>query len=190
MTDYKLSLFYETFATLLAYPGPLLPQRVSWLVEALQKEHAQAALELAEFEQYIDQVSLEDIEELYTRTFDLQGVCYPYIGHQLFGESYKRSWFMSSLNGEYQRRGFTPGNELPDHLVVILDFLACSNDDQFCQALVTEGLLAALPGMIQSFGDESNHPYLKILMALMLLLNDFYLPPGQTTLEIKIGKAE
>jgi hypothetical protein len=55
-------------------------------------------------------------------TFDMQPVCYPYVGYQLFGESYKRGAFMAQLNEAYHAIGYSAGQELPDHLPVILRF--------------------------------------------------------------------
>src|SRR5512144_1521243 len=89
---------YRLFARLLDYPQPSMGGLVQRVILILQSDNPQAAEMLAGFQQFVQQAPQTQLEELYTRTFDLQGVCCPYIGHQLFGETYKRSWFMARLN--------------------------------------------------------------------------------------------
>ncbi len=55
---------------------------------------AQAAPLLHEFHDFVEHASPACLEELYTGAFDLQAVCSPYVGDQLFGNSYKRGLFM------------------------------------------------------------------------------------------------
>ena len=110
------------------------------------------------------------LEELYTGTFDLQVVCYPYVGYHLFGESYKRGMFMAQLNQGYRERGFSAGNELPDHVAVVLRFLALTTDGDFSQALLREGLIPTVDKMAQAFGDQSDNPYAEVIRALLLVL--------------------
>ncbi len=95
----------------------------------------------------IEQIPLERMEEIYTSTFDMQPVCYPYIGYQLFGESYKRGAFMAQLNHAFSETygeangeaTFSAGNELPDHVAVVLRFLAIEGaNDEFKQTLLAK----------------------------------------------------
>ena len=37
------------------------------------------------------------LQEVYSGFFDLNSICHPYIGYQLFGENYKRSIFLVEL---------------------------------------------------------------------------------------------
>ncbi len=161
---------YRLFADLLEYPTPALglpDQQSSELVRP-----AAAAALLDEFCSLVKQTPPARLEELYTSTFDLQAVCYPYVGYHLFGESYKRGMFMAQLNAGYRERGFTVGNELPDHVAVILRFLAVAPADDFSQSLLHDGLIPALEPMAQAFGDQSDNPYAGVIRALLSVLRD------------------
>ena len=171
---------YDLFADLLAYPTPDLIHQAQACIKELRPTHPdqnrrgfpEAASALEKFSLALEQRPLEQIEELYTTTFDMQPVCYPYIGYQLFGESYKRGAFMAQLNEAYRALGYSAGQELPDHLSVALRFLSldsANREGDFCQALLNEGIAPALGKMRQAFG-ESENPYASLLTALQLAL--------------------
>jgi len=164
------SHLYCLFAELLGYPSPALAQQAQEATAGAGT--AQTAALLHEFHTFVEQASPARLEELYTGTFDLQAVCHPYVGYQLFGDSYKRGMFMAQLNGGYRERGFSAGNELPDHVAVILRFLASAPDDAFSQALLHEGLIPALEAMARAFDDHSDNPYAGVLRALLLVLRE------------------
>ncbi len=147
---------YRLFADLLEYPTAVnLAEKAGACADLLAP--ATAAL-LNEFRAFVEQSPPERLEELYTNTFDLQVVCYPYVGYHLFGESYKRGAFLARLNEGYCAHGFSAGKELPDHLGVILRFLARGDSGEFGQTLLDEGLIPALNEMVGTFGDTSTEP--------------------------------
>lgn len=78
------------------------------------------------FERFLRQMekrSLGEWEEIYTRTLDLDPMSAPYIGYQVWGDSYERGNFMAKLNRAYQARAIPPSGELPDHLAPVLRYL-------------------------------------------------------------------
>ncbi|MFN3492488.1 MAG: nitrate reductase molybdenum cofactor assembly chaperone, partial [Anaerolineales bacterium] len=122
-------------------------QQVNSSADALYQLSPESAEALKTFQQGLENNSLETMREIYTVTFDMQPFCYPYIGYCLFGESYKRGAFMAQLNEAYRKFDFSASQELPDHLPVVLRFLslqAVDIEDEFCQALIYEGILPAL----------------------------------------------
>lgn len=163
---------YERLAQLLDYPTAALPQQARACVEPAAAVCPEAAGLLGQFSDWVEQAPLPRLEETYTSAFDLQAVCYPYVGYHLFGESYKRGMFMARLNEGYRERGFSAGNELPDHVAVVLRFLAVAPDGDFSQALLREGLIPALDKMLAAFGDQSRNPYAGLIQALSLVLTD------------------
>jgi nitrate reductase delta subunit len=168
-----IGLPYDLFADLLEYPSPATLPQAKECLEQLRVTHPEAASSLETFCGALEKHSLEQIEELYTITFDMQPVCYPYIGYQLFGESYKRGAFMAQLNEAYHASYYSAGQELPDHLSVILHFLGLSTatrEADFGQALLAEGLVPALEKMIQAYDRQSENPYVGLLSALHLVL--------------------
>jgi nitrate reductase molybdenum cofactor assembly chaperone NarJ/NarW len=167
------TLLYDLFADLLAYPTPAIFQQTEECLAQLQASHPDAASTLKKFHHGLQQHALEKMKELYTVTFDMQPVCYPYIGYQLFGESYKRGAFMAQLNEAYHAVGYSAEQELPDHIAVVLCFIGldpANRQGDFCQSLLNEGLIPALEKMLKTFGEQSENPYFGLLSALQLFL--------------------
>lgn len=168
------SFLLDRFADLLSYPGSEYLSVIDTCLDRLRNEPFEAAEELIGFKNGLRNLPDEKIEELYTITFDMQPVCYPYAGYQLFGESYKRGAFMAQLNEAYRAFGYSAGEELPDHLPVILRFLgldASHRQAEFCQTLLVEGLLPAIEKMLKAFA-ESQNPYVRLLNALQIVLTN------------------
>lgn len=161
---------YRLFASLLDYPTEDLGRHARECLDALLGARSPAAGPLNRFSDHLRGASQARIEELYTRTFDLQAVCSPYVGYQLFGDSYKRGLFMARLNEGYREKGFSPGSELPDHIAVVLRFLALGPEDEFSRALLDEGLVPALDKMRQTLERSSDNPYSEVIAALWLAL--------------------
>ena len=173
MSKDSISMLFDSFATLLEYPASKMTEQARRLLEQLTPLFPESAEALEKFVRRLDQLSLEKMRELFTTTFDMQPVCYPYLGYQLFGESYKRGAFMAQLNEAYHGVGYSAVQELPDHLAIVLRFIgldATNRQDEFCQALLNEGLMPALEKMLKVFGDESENPYFWLLSALHLFV--------------------
>ncbi len=165
-------LALQLFADLLEYPTPGLAGRARACAEETEAISPEAAALLDLFCAGLEGMSLSRLEEIYTSTFDLKPNCYPYVGHHLFGDSYKRGEFMARLNQEYNARGLAIGKELPDHLGVVLRFLALDGDTLFSRTLLHEGLVPALEEMIGAFGEHSDNPFKGLIQALLLVLRE------------------
>lgn len=164
---------YASFADLLSYPTALTLEQADDCLAQLRDSHAEAAVTFESFLRGLKQLELEKLKELYTTTFDMQPVCYPYIGYQLFGESYKRGALMAQLNEAYHAFGFSAEHELPDHVSVALRFLAldaANREGEFCQSLLQSGLIPAFEKMLKPFGAQSENPYFWLLSALQKFL--------------------
>lgn len=173
MNKDSVCFLYDLFADLLAYPTLDTFSQAEHCLEQVRAAHPEAVAALEKFHSALTTHTLEQMQELYTITFDMQPVCYPYIGYQLFGENYKRGSFMAQLNEAYHAFGYSAGRELPDHLSVALRFLgldSANRQGEFCQALLNEGLVPALGKMIHAFGDQSENPYFYLVSALHLIL--------------------
>ena len=139
---------YQCFAYILEYPAGGTLQAALEVQGLLLDEHPEAAAQLNEFHEYAASLSAGRLEEVYTGTFDLDAACHPYLGYHLFGETYKRSIFMVELKQRYSAAGFTfPDNEIPDHLAVILHFLAMTNNNAQAEEIARDALLPVLDRM-------------------------------------------
>ena len=169
MTSDTTGNVYRLFADLLDYPSPALARQAQQAAVAVGTTQAGAMLQ--RFCGLTEQASPAQMEELYTGTFDVQAACYPYVGYHLFGDSYKRGMFMAQLNAGYREKGFSAGSELPDHVAVVLRFLATAREDEFSRALLHDGLIPALDKMAGTFDDQSDNPYAGVIRALALVVH-------------------
>lgn len=159
----------DTFAGLLEYPRGGEADLAAKGASVLAGVHPEAASLLGGVRAFLAETPRARAEEVFTATFDLQATCAPYVGFHLFGEGYKRRVFLAGLNGMYSSRGFSAGRELPDHITVVLRFLAGPAAGEEARILMEDGLAPALSKMIGTFGDTGN-PYGDVLRALRLVL--------------------
>lgn len=120
---------------------------------------------LAAFVKKIGRLSLAQWEELATATLDLNPAAAPYVGFQIWGESYQRGAFMAQLNRALAELDIDPAGELPDHLVPVLRYLAAT--DRPLPELAGH-LQTALGRMIAILQEKDrNNPYLHVYEAAL-----------------------
>lgn len=112
---------YAVLAEAFCYPAPGLLETLKEGLADLPAAAYRSAY--ARFLQKINRLALSEWEELYTRTLDLNPPAAPYIGFQIWGESYQRGAFLSTLNRALLETGVDLEGELPDHLIPVLRYL-------------------------------------------------------------------
>lgn len=135
------------FADILDYPAAGVAAKAAQCAALLDRLAPEAAELLHEFRSFAEDTPPGELEEIYSGFFDLNPVCHPYVGYQLFGENYKRSAFLLGLKERYRSEGFdADATELPDRLSIVLRFVAHRGGDDAGE-LVRAGLLPALRRM-------------------------------------------
>lgn len=157
------------FAELFSYPTAGLSQTVASCTALLRQERPSAAASLERFDAFLQTQTATRIEEIFTATFDLQPVCYPYVGYQLCGENQQRGMFLMQLNQLYRQHGFVAGVELPDHLSTLLRFIGTLAPQDCSRELIQDGLLPALAKILQGL-EDGDHPYTDLLLSLQSFL--------------------
>lgn len=154
---------FALLAQALMYPRPGLLEELRAGLAGLGKSPAREGL--ATFVAKIAPLSLAEWEELATRTLDLNPAAAPYVGFQIWGESYARGEFMAQLSRAMAKLAIDPAGELPDHLVPVLRYLAAA--DQPLPELAGH-LKTALERMIAiSQEKERGNPYIHIYEAVL-----------------------
>lgn len=147
-TETEMRDLYQCFARMLEYPAGGTLAAALKAQGLLIDENPEAAALLKDFYGYAASLPPGRLEEVYTGTFDLDAACHPYVGYHLFGETYKRSAFLVELKQRYNAEGYEfPGTELPDHLPIILHFLAVTKDDVLSVEIARDALLPVLDRM-------------------------------------------
>lgn len=152
---------WTLLAEAMRYPRAGHLERLEQGAAALQD---QAPAPLRRFLARIQALSLSEWEELYTRTFDLNPTSAPYVGFQIWGETYQRGEFLSQLNRELQHHQVATDGELSDHLVPVLRYLGTASQPH--------------PALLEAFGpavermrktleqNERKNPYVMLLKAI------------------------
>lgn len=156
---------YADFARILQYPDAGYALGINALAEGLQQTSPEAAKNLREFLKTASVLSLDELRESFTRAFDMAPQCIPYLSVYLFGEeSYKRSELMTGLLEAYANAGYEIGNELPDHLSVVLGYAPYCSEGEWAE-LVHWCLPGPLGEMLRGL-ERAQNPYVHVLRAL------------------------
>ena len=159
---------YDALAGLLAYPDAGYHRRVAACRQALADRHSEAAQLLDVFAERVAPLSAEELEDLYTQTFDLNPVCSLEVGWHLFGENYSRGEFLVTMRQELRRSALPESTELPDHLTHVLAAVARMEPRQADRFTVTY-LLPALEKMLKGLAGKDS-PYESVLEAIRCVL--------------------
>lgn len=165
----------DSFATILSYPKDEYVQRVEHcranLAENSSTEATEALAQLDTFREAIRGCSIADLEELYTRTFDINPVSSLEVGWHLHGETYERGKFLVAMRDLLRRCGVEESSELPDHLTHVLMAVGRMREEE-AEEFVGRRLLVALDKMLEGFAGKGN-PYEHVLRAVRILLSQY-----------------
>jgi nitrate reductase molybdenum cofactor assembly chaperone NarJ/NarW len=116
---------YDALARMLDYPEEKQQLQDDYNLVSTFLNERRLSSPLSGFAEFAEASSLAALQEEYVASFDFNPATAPYLGHHLFGDNQKKGGYMIMLKQEYERCGYTPGGtELPDHLSVVLGFLA------------------------------------------------------------------
>ncbi|MDP3981263.1 MAG: hypothetical protein Q8Q33_07625 [Chlamydiota bacterium] len=142
---------YSMMADLFAYPNSSFLEKVQQSAIFLKKSHPSAADEVDLFYEGLPKGNPDQLQEIFTRTFDIQAITTLDVGYVLFGDDYKRGQILSNLNREHKNANNDCGLELADHLPNLLRLIPKLDDIELIQDLVSEILAPALQIMVHEF---------------------------------------
>jgi nitrate reductase molybdenum cofactor assembly chaperone len=152
---------YELLAVLFEYPDKDYPASVRRAAAAVARVYPHAAADLDRFAESLpagaetlSPEALDEMQEIFTRSFDVQAITTLSVGYVAFGDDYKRGELLVNLNREHREAGIECGSELSDHLPNILRLMARWSDRETMVELVEEILRPAVRQMIAEFGPE------------------------------------
>jgi len=199
---------YELLASLFVYPSADYPQRAVRVVEGLRASHPEAAASLDCFISFLPPYgstglgleALYELQEIYTRSFEVQAITTLDVGYVCFGDDYKRAEMLVNLNREHRGVGVDCGFELSDHLPNVLRLLARWTDEPLAQELVQQIVTPAVRQMIAEFDPQrmaqrnalykKHHKTLIESSVLRATMFHYTLVAVATTLEADFGFVE
>jgi len=174
---------FELLAGLLRYPSEGYSSGAVDACEILANDGPEIGLLLRDFAEQTRSLSLEDLQVLYTASFDLDPVCSLEVGWHLFGENYERGEFLVRMRCELRRLGVKESMELPDHLSHALEVLGRMESDEAAD-FAAACLFPALDKMRAGIKGKSN-PFENVLGAAVRFLEHRYarLEPAMVSTE-------
>jgi nitrate reductase assembly molybdenum cofactor insertion protein NarJ len=146
---------YEILSRIFRYPDAGFTQDVKTIQVYFNEYDSSVGKQLKPFSDFVANAKLSELEELFTRSFEIQAITTLDIGYILFGDDYKRAELLVNMNREHAEAGVDCGVELPDHLVNILKLLPKIENKDIVPALISKILQPALRKMIAEF--EPSH---------------------------------
>jgi len=155
---------------LLEYPTANLPEKARECLESAGGAPPEALDGLKSFDTFVASTPSGRLEEIYSASFDLAPACCLYAGFHLLGDDPRRGALLLMLKQCYRKAGLELGGELPDHLSLLLRYLAVPRDPDFEMELVGRLLLPALEKMVPAL--EEGNGYRGLLQAARALCRE------------------
>lgn len=168
---------YDSLGALLDYPHQGFHQQLTDCLKQVTASGSQAAPHVKRFADAVSGLPIQDIEELYTRTFDINPVCALEVGWQLYQENYERGMFIVRMRRLMKEYDLPETKELPDHLSHVMQAAGRLNDDELA-GFASDFALPAVEKMLKGFEKEGN-PYKHTLTAIQSELNLRRLQPPE-----------
>jgi nitrate reductase delta subunit len=149
---------------LLMYPSKDYGWQLHELIAHRRDGDSVIADAFSTFEEFVGQSSVEQLQEAFTQTFDLNPVCALEVGWQLFGEEYERGAFLVHMRQLLREHGIDERGELPDHLSSLLALLPRLEIGQ-AQAFAAEALVPAVGKMVAAI-EKSDSPFRPLLQGI------------------------
>jgi len=142
---------YTTLAKLFEYPSDeSYYTSVMDAINELSTDYPDAATELEAFSKLLPK-DLYQLQEIYTKSFEVQAVTSLEIGYLLYGDDYTRGEVMVHLNREHTAVGNALGTELSDHIGNVLRLLPKMKDESVIDDLVTLMIAPAVEVMMKEY---------------------------------------
>jgi len=155
MTTYSKHLeHYILLANLFVYPTAEYKKKVQKVQHFLDTNHCNIGEKLSPFTRFVENESLEHLEELYTRSFEVQAITTLDLGYLLFGDDYKRAELLVNLNREHNEVDNHCGDELPDHLPNVLRLIPKLKDKVLLDDIIKFLIAPALMKILDEFKPE------------------------------------
>ena len=168
---------YTLLAGLLEYPKEDLIVRAEECMKRLLSEESypkDIAEEFNKFVQDVKEVPLDDIQGVYSYTFELTSDFTLDMGYHLY-DGFKRSNNLSTIKGMYKAHNFPfeeiAKGELPDHLPVMLYFLGTLKDEALKKDFRESFVILALEKLHKNFDKNRRNVYSHLISVIYRVLD-------------------
>lgn len=142
---------YQILAPLFCYPDENYKSDVKKTEAFIRERYPQLEKEFRPFFDWVENTPIDEVEEVFSKTFHIQAICFLDLGYVLFAEDYKRGEFLVQMKRELAEANVDPGNELADNLPNVLRWMSVMENDQFLEEFSLRVLKHALGKMLEEF---------------------------------------
>lgn len=166
---------YSLLAALIEYPGEDYKLKVDECIKTLEssQRYAEAIEEMRHFQQELAEVSLDDIQGIFSYTFELTSDFTLDMGYHLY-DGFKRTNKLATIKGMYRAQGFPidelSKGELPDHLPIILKFIAFSKDEELKKDFLESFVVLAMEKLQKNFERNKINIYFHLVNAIYKII--------------------
>ena len=155
LEEYKMQReHYIKLSKLFDYPDKSYGSLVADIIDELAPKYPDASEELEAFAKLLP-TNTYQLQELYTKSFEVQAVTSLEIGYLLYGDDYTRGEVMVHLNKEHREVGNELGTELSDHLANVLRLFPKMKDESVVNDLVTMMIAPAVEVMMHEYSPKN-----------------------------------
>lgn len=141
----------ELLASLTDYPDAGFADKVKEIQLFLNGYYPELGIVLEPFTEFISAASIDEMQELHTRTFEVQAITTLDLGYLLFGDDYKRAELLVNLSREHTAADNDCGCELADHLPNVIRLVAKMEDLNVQREVAEKLIYPGLKKMISEF---------------------------------------
>ena len=168
---------YTQLAGLLDYPREDMRSRVDEAVNIISghpEYPAEVIASLKEFRKSIEDMTLDDLQGMYSYTFEMSSDLSLDLGSHIL-EGFKRSGNLLNIKTMYRMFEFPfeslSKGELPDHLPLVLRFLGFSRDEQVKKDFKVDFVIRALEKLHKNFLNNQENPYRHLITAVYKIID-------------------
>jgi nitrate reductase assembly molybdenum cofactor insertion protein NarJ len=145
---------YQLISTLFDYPNKGYRATMQKVANELKSDYPLASIELEELLKLLPK-DIYQIQELYTKSFEVQAITSLEIGYVLYGDDYRRGEVLANLTAEHKAVNNECGSELADHLANILRLIPKIQEQELLNDLVTLMVAPAVENMMKEYTPSS-----------------------------------
>jgi len=137
----------DAIASSLSFPHGGSAKDAQLAAEQLLDDYPASAQAFGELARWLAETEPFELDELYTKLFDLDPTCTLDIGHHVYGEAYQRGALLAGLTEELRKYGISLTNELPDYLPTVLRLVGRLPDTEERRVFIDRILAVAVAKM-------------------------------------------
>lgn len=168
---------YALLADLLVYPKEDIRPKAAECLKALEAETRYPPEVLEEFKRFnndLGRVSLDDLQQVYSYTFELTSDYTLDMGFHIF-DGFKRSNSLASIKAMYKDKNFPyeeiSKGELPDNLPVVLHFLGFLDDEDLKRNFRESFLIKSMEKLYKNFEKNKKNIYSHLISVIYRVLD-------------------